>query len=1095
MSTEEHELKHNPSRNEGHSPGFLEWMTKNSVAANLIMFALLVGGLLVLPRIKQEVFPEFELGIVVVNVVYPGASPADVEEGVLLAIEESARDVEGIKEVRGTASEGVGVVTIELLSGVDKSRALADIKSAVDRIQSFPEDIERPVVSLALSRKEVVSVLVHGDTDEKSIRTMAETVRDDLLAIDGIDVVELYGARPYEVSVEVPREQLRRYNLTLGDIARRIGESSVEIPGGGVKTAGGEVLVRTAARKKFGAEFEQIPVLSRPDGSQLYLNELAKVDDGFQDTDQEAFFNGQRAVMVKVFRVGEQTPISISDAVKSYLEMKGPRLPPKIQLSTWSDMSEIYAQRVDLLRRNGMMGLVLVMIVLGLFLEVSLAFWVTLGIPVSFVGSLLFMPGVDASINMISLFAFIVTLGMVVDDAIVVGEAIYSRRSAGMPYMQAAVEGVREVALPIVFAVSTTIIAFSPLLFVPGPAGNFFRLIPIVVIGVLLISLCESLLILPAHLSHKGGFTSLLGKLLLAPLWVVSPRAATEVPRAVLRQQQAFARLVESFIERVYQPSLRIAIKNRYLTVATCVSLLIATVGLVGGGYVKFAFMPKVDGDVVVADLRMPFGTPPEETRAILADIQKKSELALREHTSDGGKSVVRGTFSQLGDRGILMGGAGPPSRAITGGHVGEVAVYLVPSDDRPFGAREFSETWRKLIGDIPGVESLKFGFNMGPSAGAPIDIELEHKDLDVLEAAAAELALKLAEFPGVYAIDSGFSPGKEQLDMTLKASARALGLTDASLAAQLRSSFFGVEALRQQRGRDELRVYVRLPDEQRESEFDFESLMLRTPNGGEIPLFEAVDVQRGKSFTRIQRREGRRIVNVTADVDGVTANGNEVVASLAAGPLPGLLEHYDGLKFSFGGEQREQASSMRALGTGFQMALIGIFGLLAIAFRSYSQPLIIMAVIPFGIVGAILGHLFLGYGISMISMMGVVALSGVVVNDSLILIDAVNTFRAQGLDVFEALVKGGIRRFRPIILTSLTTFFGLIPMIFETSMQARFLIPMAISLGFGVLFATVIMLVLVPAIYAVFEDLRLGRIWIFDRAERATRALGEPVE
>lgn len=1071
-------------------------MARNTVAANLIMFALLLGGMLMLPRIKQEVFPEFEIDIILVNVIYPGASPSDVEEGVILAIEEAVRDVEGIKEVRGTASEGVGTVTIDLLTGTNQARALADVKSAVDRIRSFPEDIERPVVSLALNRKEVVSVVVHGDADEKAIRTMAEKVRDDLLALPEIDVADLYGARPYEISIEVPREELRRYGLTLDDIARRVGANAVETPGGGVKTAGGEVLVRTAARKRHGAEFAAIPIVSGPDGTQIRLGDIARVEDGFQETDQEAFFNSERTVMVKVFRVGDQTPITVSNAVERYLQAQRQRMPPGVSLSTWADMSEIYEQRVDLLRRNGIMGLVLVMLVLGLFLDVGLAFWVTLGIPICFVGSLLFMPMLDASINMISLFAFIVTLGMVVDDAIVVGEAVYARRSRGMSYMDAAVSGVKEVAMPVVFAVCTTMIAFAPMLFVPGPAGKFFRLIPIVVMGVLAISLLESLLVLPAHLSHKGGFTSVLKRIILSPLWIFSPRAATAVPHLVEREQGKFALLVERFIEKIYQPSLKLAIRNRYITLAGSIAILLSTVGLVGGGYIKFSFMPKVDGDVVVADLRMPFGTPPEETRAILKAINAKIDDALEEHVSEGEpRSAVRGVFSQLGDRGILMGGAGPPSTAIGGGHVGEVAVYLVPSDDRSFNAREFSETWRSMIGDVPGVESLKFAFNMGPTAGAPIDIELEHNDLGVLEAAANDLARRLQEFPGVYAVDSGFSPGKEQLDMTLKPGARALGLTEADLASQLRSSFYGVEALRQQRGREELRVYVRLPDEQRESEYDFESLMLRTPGGGEIPLLDAVDVERGRSYTAIKRREGRRVVNVTADVDGIKANANEVVATLQEKQIPALLQSYDGLTYSLGGEQREQAQSLSALGTGFQMALVAIFGLLAIAFRSYGQPIIIMAVIPFGIVGAILGHVALGYGLSMISMMGVVALSGVVVNDSLILIVAINRFREDGMSAFDAMVAGGLRRFRPIILTSLTTFFGLVPMIFETSMQARFLIPMAISLGFGVLFATVIMLVLVPAIYAIFEDIKDGAIWAGRKAARAAQALGEPNE
>lgn len=1070
--------------------GLLAWMTRNSVAANLIMFALVLGGLFMLPSITQEVFPEFELDIVVVSVAYPGASPADVEEGIILAIEEAVREVEGVKEVSATASEGSAAITVELLLGTERSRALADIKSAVDRIQSFPKDIERPVVSLAQSRKEVISLVVHGDVPEKDIRKMAEGVRDELLARDEIDVVELYGARPYEISVEVPREELRRFNLTLEQVAQRVKAASVDTPGGGVKTAGGEVLVRTSARKNFGAEFAEIPVLSRPDGSQILLRDIAEVDDGFQDSDQEAFFNGQRAIMVKVFRVGDQTPISVSEAVHAYVGEKRAKLPPGVELSTWADMSEIYGQRVDLLRRNGLMGLVLVMLVLGLFLDVSLAFWVTLGIPICFVGSLLLMPAFDASINMISLFAFIVTLGMVVDDAIVVGEAVYARRSQGMPWLQAAVAGVREVALPVVFAVSTTIMAFAPMLFVPGPSGKFFRLIPIVVISVLLISLVESLFVLPSHLSHPGGLPRRLKQLLLSPLWIISPRAAERVPHIVEERQKGFAVWVERFIDKVYQPSLRAAVNNRYITVATCLAMLFATVGLIGGGHVKFSFMPKVDGDVVVADLRMPFGTPPAETRAILNDIKLKADETLKEQGGDVAQ-YVRGMFSQLGDRGILMGGAGAPASGVTGGHVGEVAVYLAPSDDRPFESRAFSEQWRDKIGSIPGVESLKFTFNMGPTAGAPIDVELEHQDLNVLEAAANDLAASLARYPGVYAIDSGFSPGKEQLDMVLRPEARALGLTDASLAAQLRSAFYGVEALRQQRGRDELRVYVRLPDEQRESEYDFESLMLRTPDGGEIPLLEAVDVERGRSYTRIKRREARRVVNVTADVDGVTANANEVVADLEAKELPALLDRYDGLKFKYGGEQKEQKDSLGALGRGFQLALVGIFGLLAIAFRSYLQPAIIMTVIPFGLVGAVLGHMVLGYGLSLISMMGVVALSGVVVNDSLILIVAVNEFRREGMSTFDALIAGGLRRFRPIILTSFTTFFGLVPMIFETSVQARFLIPMAISLGFGVLFATGIMLLLVPAVYAVFEDMRNGVTRIGELSRRAGTKLG----
>lgn len=1069
--------------------GILAWMARNRVAANLVMLVLVVGGLFTLPNIKQEVFPEFSLDMVLVNVAYPGASPSEVEEGVILAIEEAVRDVEGIKEVTATASEGSATVAVELLLGVDSSRALADIKSAVDRVTSFPEDIERPVISLALNRKEVLSVVVHGDKSEKDLRKVAENVRDELLALEEVNVAELYGARPYEISVEVPREQLRRYGLTLDQIAQRIETSSVEVPGGGVKTAGGEVLVRTAARKDYGAEFASIPILARSDGSVIQLGDIADVEDGFRETDQEAFFNGNRAVMVKIFRVGDQTPITISEAVHEYLSKKRDRLPEGVDTAIWADMSEIYEDRIDLLMRNAWVGLALVMIVLGLFLEVGLAFWVTMGIPISFIGSLLFLPHFDASINMISLFAFIVTLGMVVDDAIVVGEAIYARRTKGLGLVRAAIEGVREVAVPVVFAISTTIIAFAPMLFVPGPAGKFFRLIPLVVIAVLLISLVESLLVLPAHLSHRGGLTNLLRNILLAPVWIVSPRAARRVPAWVVRKQQSVASGVERFTENVYGPLVRRAIRNRYLTLAICIACLLGALGLVAGGRVKFTFMPKVDGDVVVADLRMPFGTSPNETRAILQHIVEAGQKTLADY--GGADQYSRGLFSQLGDRGILTSGRAQGGGSPDGGHVGEAAIFLVPADDRPFESRAFSEAWRENIGAIPGVESLKFNFNMGPTAGSPIDIELEHKDLEVLEAAANELAQSLEKFPGVYAIDSGFSPGKEQLDVTLKPSARALGLTESDLARQLRGSFYGVEAVRQQRGREELRVYVRLPDEQRESEYDYEALMLRTPDGGEIPLLEAVNIERGRSYTQIKRREGRRIVSVTADVNTAVGNANEVVDAVEANTLPRFLDKYGGLTYSLGGEQKEQARAMGSLGNGFVLSLIAIFGILAVVFRSYGQPLIIMTVIPFGMVGAVLGHVFLNYDLSLMSMMGIVALSGVVVNDSLILIVAVNEFRASGKTMFDALVAGGKRRFRPIVLTSLTTFFGLTPMIFETSVQARFLIPMAISLGFGVLLATFIMLLLVPSVYAIFEDI----IHLFRRLQGKTQRMAGDAE
>ena len=1041
--------------------GPIAWMAQNAVAANLLMLVLVVGGLFMLGRIRQEVFPEFALDMVVINIPYPGASPSEVEQGVLLVTEEAVRSVDGVKEVRSTASESIGVVTVELMLTANADRALADIKSAVDRVTSYPRDIERPVVSLAQRRTEVISVVVFGDQPEKALRTMADQIREDLVDQDDITVVELSGVRPLEISVEVPREHLRRYGLTLDQVAARIGQASIDMPGGSVKTSGGEILIRTTERRNWGEEYSDIVVLSRPDGSDVKLGQIATVRDDFRETDQEGYFNGKRAAMVKVFRVGDQKPLEIAESVKRYVSEHQESMPTGVGLAIWSDLSEIYGDRISLLLRNGVMGFVLVLIVLGLFLEIRLAFWVTLGIPISFIGSLLLMPMMDASINMISLFAFIVVLGIVVDDAIVVGEAVYKRRTEGVGRLQAAIEGAREVGMPVVFAVLTTVIAFAPLMFVPGVMGKFFRFIPIVVIAILTISLAESLFVLPAHLAHSRG-----------------SKGATGIQGFIREQQQRFSRFVEWLIEKTYVPLLERAVARRYLTLSVAMSLLIGALGIVAGGHVNVTPMPKVDGDIVVAEVQMPYGTAVDDTRVIMKRILGAAQGVLDEHQASGA-AVVRGVFSQVGSTGAAGGrhsGAGA-----VGGHVAEVAVFLVPLDQRPtLSSSRFAREWRARLGEIPGAESLRVSYNIGMSAGAAVDVELSHREIDVLEIAAADVARRLKEYSGVFDIDDGFSPGKEQLDFTLKPAARALGLTETEMGRQLRSAFYGAEAARQQRGRDELRTYVRLPKNERSSEHDVEQLIVRTPNGGEIPLNQAAQISRGRAYTAITRRDGRRIVSITADVDTALANADKIVVDLRQKVMPEVLASYPGLSYSMEGEHREMKESMSSLMWGFLAAAAGIFAVLGVVFRSYIQPLIIMMVIPFGVVGALSGHVVMGYDLSLMSMMGLVALSGVVVNDSLILVVAINEHRKKGASIHDAIVRGGARRFRPIILTSLTTFFGLMPMILETSVQARFLIPMAISLGYGVLFATFVTLLLVPAAYAIVDDTRvfLERIW-----------------
>lgn len=1033
----------------GHGP--ISWMARNKVAANLVMVVLLLGGAIVGTRIKQEVFPEFDLDLVTISVPYPGASPQEVEQGIVTVVEEAVRGLDGVKRVTSTATEGMGAVSVELLLGANSNKALQDIKNAVDRITSFPQEAERPVVSLAVNRREVISLVLYGDLREDALKAQADRARDELLALPDITLVEISGTREVEVNVEVPQESLRRHNLTLDGIAGQLSRASIDLPAGELKAETGNILLRTTERRDYASEFRDIPVISTADGTTVRLADVAKVHDDFADTDIEAYYNGQRAVMLKVYRVGDQTPIQVAETVKKYVADTGPTLPPGLQIATWRDDSEVYRDRINLLMRNAYMGLILVFISLGLFLEIRLAFWVTMGIPISFLGSFLILPAFGVSFNMISLFAFILTLGIVVDDAIVVGENVYELRQSGMSFLKAAVQGTKAVAGPVVFSVLTTVAAFLPLIFVPGTMGKFFGQIPAVVISVLMISLLESLFILPAHLGHT------------------KPIHRTGIRGWLHHQQEKISRGLAWLIRKTYEPVAKLALNNRYVTVAAAIAMLVGAVGLVAGGRINFTFMPRVDSDLVSVKAVLPFGTPIQETR----DVQERLLAEARQVVSDnGGDEIVRGLFSIIGQN---VGGFGPGASAgrPTGGHTTTVQLYMVPSDQRPITASEFANLWRKRTEDILGLENLTFTYSTGPGSTAAITIQLRHTNLDVLETAAEDLASTLQTFAGMKDINDGFAKGKPQLDLKVTHEARSLGITAMDLARQMRNAFFGAESIRQQRGRDEVRVMVRLPEEERRSEFDVHGLMIRTPDGGEIPFERAATFARGHSYTEIRRTDGQRIVDVTADVDPLVTNAAKVLTELNKGILDGLTTKYPGLTIALEGTQRDQRESLSGLGQGYLVALIMIFALLAIPFKSYIQPLVVMVAIPFGIIGAILGHFVMGYDLSLMSIMGIVALSGIAVNDSLVMVVAANDFRREGYSSKEAALLSGTRRFRPILLTSLTTFLGLAPMIFETSVQARFLIPMALSLGYGVLFSTFIVLLLVPSLYVIVDDIR----------------------
>ena len=1031
--------------------GPIAFMAGNSVAANLVMLFCLVGGLFALLGIKQEVFPDFQLDAVQVTVAYPGASPEEVEDGILLAIEEAVQDLEDIDEISSTAAEGFGTVTVELLEGSDVQKVTREIEAEVDRIDTFPEDAEEPEVRAIQFGRQVLTVAVYGATSNVSLHRLAEQVRDELLQDENITRVDLSGVPDLQIAVEVPQEQLRRYGLTHGEIARRIGDAALDIPGGGLDTPGGEVLLRVTERRDFGKEFAEIPIITTPAGASVVLGELAEIDDGFEDTDRYILYNGQPAITLDVFRVGGQTPVQVSQAVKNRLDEIRANLPAGVKVASYSDRSEIFGERVELLLRNGSIGLVLVLIVLGVFLEARLAFWVMMGIPISFLGSFLFLPMLPMeglTINMISLFAYIISLGIVVDDAIVVGENVYHYHQEGMGFGKAAVRGAREVAMPVTFSILTNIVAFLPIVFIPGVTGKIFRVIPLVVCSVFLISLFESLFILPAHLGHQKERQrrGLLGRL--------------------HRLQQQFSFAFRRWIYHRYGPFVDLALRYRYLTLAAAVAVLVAIGAYARSGRLGFQQFPTIESDRAEARLVLPFGAPVEKTEALVRRLEAGARKVIQDTGHD---ELLEAIISDVGSG---------------GSHTATVRVNLADADvrDRLMSTTKFTNAWRQAVGDVAGVESLRFVDDAGGpgSRGRSLAVELSHRSMEVLEAASKDLAATLETYPRVKDVDDGFQPGKEQRDFTITESGKSLNLTARTVARQVRDAFYGAEALSQQRGRNELEVRVRLPERQRASEQMIQDLMIRAPSGVFVPLSDIAHIQLGRAYKSIDRRQGRRVVEVSADVNPRKEAG-EILADLRAGPLPELTRNYKGLTYSFQGRRADIQESLNSLAITFPVAMLAIYALLAIPFRSYVQPVIVMVSIPFGIIGAFLGHIIMGYSLSMPSLFGIVALSGVVVNDSLVLVDFANRRRRQdGADPHDAIHQAGVQRFRPVVLTTLTTFGGLAPMIFETSRQARFLIPMALSLGYGILFATSITLVLVPSLYLIVEDLRKAGVGVY---------------
>jgi multidrug efflux pump subunit AcrB len=1041
----------------------IRWFVDNPVAANLLMMVLIVGGLISLSNIRQEEFPDVELDAVSINVPFLGATPEEVEQGVCIRIEEALEGTEGIHKMTSSANEGNCSVQVELESGSDRIRALNDIKGKVDSINTFPEQTERPVVSLLTSVQQVSDIVISGDTDERTLKNIAQQMRDEIASIEGISQVSMQYVRPDEISVEVSEDVLRRYGLTLDRVASAIRRSSLDLPGGSINTEGGEILVRTKGQNYSGREFEAIVVVTRPDGTSLRLGDIANVVDGFEEGDLRVRFDGKPAAMVRVNRVGNEDTIDISRKVRAYVADFRSQLPDGLELTIWRDSATELAARINVLLGTAGGGLAMVLLTLALPLRFRLAMWVAAGIPVALLGTIMTFGVFDVTLSSLTVMGFILVLGIVVDDAIVVGERIYAHERHAEDQRTAAVNGAHEIAIPVIFGVLTTVAAFLPIIFVPGRLGSFFSVVGTVVCLALSFSLVESMLILPCHLAHRT-------------------RARDRQHGAIMNRwldfQNRLAEGLETFADKVYGASLRYLLPWRYSVLAAGAGLLIVVGGLILGGRIEFQFFPGIEGDRITASLTMPEGIDIDDTARAATIIERAAETLKSqldaEHPDHPG--IIEYSLTAIG-RGAGGGRPGQSSEVAPAvSNQAEVTLVLLRSSERDgVTAGEINRRWRELVGPIPDAVELSFSANAF-NAGDPISIELRGRDVDQLREVAALIRVRLAGYDGVTDITDSFRSGKQEAKLSLKSDARVLGLTLDDLGSQVRQAFYGAEAQRVQRGTEDVRVMVRYPETDRASLGDLEDMRIRTAEGEEVPFSSVASVDYGNGFSSIRRVDRQRVVTVSADVERSITTPESVLESLTTDELPAILANYRGISYVLSGEQEERTEALGGLIELVPLALLVIYAILAIPLKSYLQPFVIMSVIPFGTVGAIVGHMVMGYGIGLPSLLGMIALTGVVVNSSLVMVDYVNRQRADGADVVAAVSRAGVVRFRPILLTSVTTFVGLAPLMLRDSPETAFIVPMAISLGWGVLFATVITLYLVPCLYLTLEDFHAWR-------------------
>ena len=1060
----------------------ISFFARNGVAANLLLAAIVVAGasVLIMRKIPLEVFPESEIRTVQVSVPYRGSNPEEIEESIVMRVEEAVADIEGIEEIVSTATSSAGMVMIEVEDGYDVREIRDEVETRVSALVDFPPgDAERATVRQADYDRWVISVVLSGDLEERDLAELGAQIRDEITNLPEITNASLQGTRSYEISIEVDEQALERYGLTFAEIAAALRSYSIDIPAGTLETDSGHVALRTRGRAYNQEQFEDITLKALRNGTRLRIGDVAKVIDGFHEDEFLARFNGKRCVIIPVFREGKQSAIRIAEQVKDYIASSAGSLPPGVSVDFWGDSSRIVKGRLMTLLESAWKSMLFVFIILTLFLRPSLGFWVMIGIPVCFLGTLAMMPLLGVSINIVSLFGFILVLGVVVDDAIVTGENVHTHQKENPDKVAASISGTKEVTLPVVFGVFTTMLAFSTLYFLGGSMGSWLPEIGTIVICVLAFSLVESKLILPSHLTHSPR------NWIKAVITFFAGRSAADFCGKIYGYFSAFqlgvARSVERLVERIFQPALEVALYYRYAVLALFIGSMTLIVGALYGGAVKQVKFPRVQSERATCRLTMQEGTPYESTARYVHMMEEIVMDLKREYVGTDGVSIIEDVLSTIGGQGVSSSKA----RSRTGNsNQGEVVFYITPPEERALkiDTREIANEWRERIeerGGIIGAKQLYFRAEIFRMRD-PIEVQLRGNDPEQLAELAGMVREKLESYEGLFDIEDNLDDRREEIQLEIRPEAEQFGLTLSDLARQVRQAFYGEEIQRIQRGRDEVRVMLKYPLRDRKSVASLEAMKIRTRDGQEVPFTTVANAKITETLPKIERIDRNRAVEISSDADKEAADLDAIRADLGAWLQVQIRDQFRGVAYKFVGEAKDARENMAGMRMGALVIIFGIYAMLAIPFRSYIQPLIVMSVIPFGLIGAVLGHLLEneiksatgGMPIGILSYLGMLALAGVVVNDSLVLVDYINRRRRAGDSVFDAVSKAGAARFRAIILTSATTFAGLFPLIRMQATQAQFLIPMAVSLGYGILFATLITLFLVPINYLVLSDI-----------------------